>query len=1186
MKRYLWLATLMVAVSSLLILSLLSSSDEQVNVSSSSPPLPSMNTHNNKRDESGDTAVTASASVTKPASFSNLPNELANYAALPSVAQAPKTLPDALESFNQWRKQKPANNNLDELNTWQVNGVQLAQARQVEMQRLMRQHPEYAITQALSFPDYDALPDEVKAHVEQPFSATVNFDVLPQESKRAFHLANKSYIRVDDPSSSGSNIQQKQYWQAYRYGARETILSKQTMVVQGIRLGDETVIHEQAIMPIAANDLAYVKQHFPLAKKHQTEQNLRDFFTNELIRDEPQFALAGGQLLAFSSQANIQRLNAQLAALEQKNHPRYSSALLFEERAAQLMSSMSVTSTQAANDDESLEQQLIKLLALPSDWTTSVKKVLLIRVKPSDATEPAITQTALETALNNSSVLIAKLSQNKTSLSSTVSAQDFTLSETAAYYAANDADVILDEAKQLFSAANPNVDLTTYDVVGVHIGGKKLPKPDVTWAGLASVGGSNYWLNNTVSLGVVTHEFGHIYGLSHANFWDTNNNSVIGSGSSEEYGDIYDIMGSGGAPEGYFHPQALEKIQWLTANDWIDVTTSGTYRVHRFDDENASGLRGLRISRNNGADGYYWLGHRQNYDNNATLENGAYLIWQQPNKTQGWLLDTTPGSFANNKEDKQDAGVKIGQTYSDSAADIHITTLAKGGTAPNEWLDIQVNLGNVSNQAPTVSLTLPNTLTARTDLTFVASANDSDGDTLAYAWDFGDGVIHPSQASVTQSWVVGGTYTVNVTVSDMKGGTATAQQTITVTDPLAQWHDRASPTNNHIVDIAANDTMAIAITDHAVLGSSDGETWTTLDERRDGNTGLGYNTYLRSIIYDVANQQWIAVGQDHNGGWVGAIYTSSDGTNWMERYLGGQPLRAIASFGSALVAVGDGGYAVRSSDGGATWSPVSTGISTALIDISYGNGQFIAVGNKYIVGHQAAVLTSSDGQSWSNQTNISGSGANNGFRRIAYLNNQFIASGYNSKLSYLTNSAGINFVTTRADREPTDALMYGASIYFAAGINQDGSGKDINLISLDGQTWTESPLSTDLDDRNAGVFFKNTFITVGENGSIRQSDPITPVVAPVDTDNDTIPDATDNCPNNANTDQADADNDGVGDVCDSTPNGDDSDSDTIPDATDNCPNDANTDQADLDNDNIGDVCDDDRDGDTVNNTVD
>ncbi len=42
---------------------------------------------------------------------------------------------------------------------------------------------------------------------------------------------------------------------------------------------------------------------------------------------------------------------------------------------------------------------------------------------------------------------------------------------------------------------------------------------------------------------------------------------------------------------------------------------------------------------------------------------------------------------------------------------------------------------------------------------------------------------------------------------------------------------------------------------------------------------------------------------------------------------------------------------------------------------------------------------------------------------------------------------------------------------------------------------------------------------------------------PIDTDGDGIIDSADNCPVNANSDQADNDNDGLGNVCDSTPNG-------------------------------------------------
>ena len=78
-----------------------------------------------------------------------------------------------------------------------------------------------------------------------------------------------------------------------------------------------------------------------------------------------------------------------------------------------------------------------------------------------------------------------------------------------------------------------------------------------------------------------------------------------------------------------------------------------------------------------------------------------------------------------------------------------------------------------------------------------------------------------------------------------------------------------------------------------------------------------------------------------------------------------------------------------------------------------------------------------------------------------------------------------------------------------------------------------------------------------------------------DSDNDGIADNIDNCPNDANTNQADNDNDGLGNVCDSTPDGTivDTDGDGIADDVDNCPSIANADQADNDNDGLGNACD-------------
>lgn len=77
------------------------------------------------------------------------------------------------------------------------------------------------------------------------------------------------------------------------------------------------------------------------------------------------------------------------------------------------------------------------------------------------------------------------------------------------------------------------------------------------------------------------------------------------------------------------------------------------------------------------------------------------------------------------------------------------------------------------------------------------------------------------------------------------------------------------------------------------------------------------------------------------------------------------------------------------------------------------------------------------------------------------------------------------------------------------------------------------------------------------------------VVATTEEDDDLVPSSRDNCPEVANTEQADLDADGIGDECDPDRDGDGRENDA-----DNCPDLANKEQTDSDKDKLGDECDD------------
>ena len=177
------------------------------------------------------------------------------------------------------------------------------------------------------------------------------------------------------------------------------------------------------------------------------------------------------------------------------------------------------------------------------------------------------------------------------------------------------------------------------------------------------------------------------------------------------------------------------------------------------------------------------------YTGNTTdtwADYGLILGWKYPSGggSNIQLIDTTPGSAFG----KTDSPISLGRTFSDTDAGIHITTVAVNPATPTtgKSVDVQVHFGDFpANQAPTLSLAVSaNVVPKNVPVIFTATANDGDGDSLAYSWqNFGDSAyrtIAPNSPTLTRTFATSGTYVVTCTVSDMKGGSATRSQVITV----------------------------------------------------------------------------------------------------------------------------------------------------------------------------------------------------------------------------------------------------------------------------------------------------------------------------------------------------------------------------------------------------------------------
>lgn len=327
-------------------------------------------------------------------------------------------------------------------------------------------------------------------------------------------------------------------------------------------------------------------------------------------------------------------------------------------------------------------------------------------------------------------------------------------------------------------------------------------KKMINSTGLAYVGGDVAWVGTDLSGSVAIHEWGHNWGVVHANFWDPVATGIARSPANThvEYGDGADVMGGG---SGEFNPLFQEELGFLQSSlgEIVAVTNAGVYRLYDHADpwsrNPVSCLRSLVVPIT-GTGSYQkrlFLGLRHgtgtdggtargDWNRNAIEIHSDYTSDSGANDGSHFL-DTTPWSRQTN--DKDDGAVKVGRTYSEGLAvngtniygGLHITPLARGSVTTNghthEYVDVRINYGMApGNHPPSMTVAAaPAVTSVNAAVTLTASASDPDGDPVAYDWFFGDGQYSLTNSAVqAHSWSTSGFYRVTCAASDMRGGIA------------------------------------------------------------------------------------------------------------------------------------------------------------------------------------------------------------------------------------------------------------------------------------------------------------------------------------------------------------------------------------------------------------------------------
>lgn len=178
------------------------------------------------------------------------------------------------------------------------------------------------------------------------------------------------------------------------------------------------------------------------------------------------------------------------------------------------------------------------------------------------------------------------------------------------------------------------------------------------------------------------------------------------------------------------------------------------------------------------------------------------------------------------------------------------------------------------------------------------------------------------------------------------------QGTIIASTDGLHWTARPSPTTADLEAVAHGNGTWVAVGENGVVvTSNDAIAWTTGDRLTQDGSGLIAVTWAMGRFVALSSGDTIA--------------TSLDGRTWTVTAARLLRLRSVAGNDSILVAVGDNGGPLLSTDG-ITWA-VGTNSQPKLTAVGWGGGQFVAVG-------PGRAFTSPDGRTWTLTSNVPAGG--------------------------------------------------------------------------------------------------------------------------------------------------------------------------------------------------------------------
>ena len=657
-----------------------------------------------------------------------------------NVGTADTIQPKSCADFLEWAQRYVAAPSA-ERTSLVATGERLARARLVALADLIQADPESALANELPYTLRRAMPDSLQALLEERVSRRADFEVMG--------LVPLPGDAAQTPPIIRAVVRGEERDQVFAFGEGMQFYTRTNFPVSGIAVPAEfattkprnPVFQPAKLMALRPNPARVV------------ERAEVDDVLAKLVA-EPVCSVSGKPVRAGGNPAGVE-LAGRLNLFDEPAHAQdFADATPAREH---------IHGIAAAGGDAPTADVPPIAYAYNAIGT---KRYLFMRVKFTDGSFTISTNAAV-TLLNNLSNFFATMSYGKllvaplTGSPSSGSAitPELQLNQPASYYDNAGLSKLYPDA--LAAAAAAGYTTANYQFACVFTSSK----PAAGYAGVAYVGARGaHMANGYFSEKVTSHELGHNKGLSHAHTWDTGDASIIGDGTSVEYGHPYDVMGSGGYSSGHYTAGHKRVLGWVT-DAMAPLAPAGktTYRLYVHDNQSVNNLvTALRASRS-GKD--YYVEYRQRITGDDT-RNGVLLHWCDDGGNNATLLDARPGQGGE--------AIYMGRTFSDAIANVHITPVARGNVTP-DWMDVVINTGSTSgNKAPIALVSADRTQAATAQaVNFSVAATDANGDALAYFWEFGDdNYSTANDPEVAHSFSSAGEYAVQCTVSDMRGGTA------------------------------------------------------------------------------------------------------------------------------------------------------------------------------------------------------------------------------------------------------------------------------------------------------------------------------------------------------------------------------------------------------------------------------